>query len=59
MRRGLETLSITDARWKDLGLPDFAAPIHLSCSDHNGHHGIYLVMIVCRPPARGSGQKAT
>ena len=43
VRRGLETLSITDARWKELGLPDFAAPIHLSCSDHNGHHGIYLV----------------
>ena len=43
VRRGLETLSITNARWKELGLPDFAAPIHLSCSDHNGHHGIYLV----------------
>ena len=43
VRRGLETLSITDARWKELGLPDFSAPIHLSCSDHNGHNGIYLV----------------
>jgi branched-chain amino acid transport system substrate-binding protein len=43
VRRGLETLSITDARWKELGLPHFAAPIHLSCSDHNGHRGIYLV----------------
>ncbi|MDE2286582.1 MAG: ABC transporter substrate-binding protein [Hyphomicrobiales bacterium] len=42
VRRGLETLNITEARWKELGLPDFAAPIHLSCADHNGHNGIYL-----------------
>jgi branched-chain amino acid transport system substrate-binding protein len=43
VRRGLESLNITDARWKELGLPGFAAPIHLSCADHNGHNGIYLV----------------
>ena len=42
VRRGLETLNITDARWKELGLPAFAAPIHLNCADHNGHNGIYL-----------------
>jgi len=42
VRRGLETLNITDARWKELGMEGFAAPINLSCSDHNGHHGIYL-----------------
>jgi branched-chain amino acid transport system substrate-binding protein len=42
MRRGLETLNITEARWKELGLEGFAAPINLTCSDHNGHHGIYL-----------------
>jgi branched-chain amino acid transport system substrate-binding protein len=42
VRRGLETLNITDARWKELGLEGFAAPIHLSCADHNGHNGIYL-----------------
>ena len=42
MRRGLEALNITDSRWKQIGLPDFAAPIHLSCADHNGHNGIYL-----------------
>src|SRR4029077_5930263 len=29
VRRGLETLSITDGRWKELGLPEFAAPIQL------------------------------
>ena len=43
MRRGLETLNITDARWKELGLPGFAAPIHLTCSDHNGHNDVFLV----------------
>jgi branched-chain amino acid transport system substrate-binding protein len=42
VRRGLEALNITDARWKELGLEGFAAPIHLSCADHNGHNGIYL-----------------
>ena len=42
VRRGLEALNITDERWKQMGLPDFAAPIHLSCADHNGHNGIYL-----------------
>ena len=43
VRRGFEALSITDARWKEVGLPGFAAPIHLSCADHNGHGGISLV----------------
>ena len=26
-----------------MGLPGFAAPIHLSCSDHNGHNLISVV----------------
>jgi branched-chain amino acid transport system substrate-binding protein len=42
VRRGLETLRITPTRWKEIGLGGFAAPINVSCSDHNGHHGIYL-----------------
>jgi branched-chain amino acid transport system substrate-binding protein len=43
VRRGLETLSISEARWKELGLPDFAAPITaVSCADHNGHHAAYM-----------------
>jgi hypothetical protein len=41
VRRGLETLRITPIR-KEMGLEGFAAPINVSCSDHNGHHGIYL-----------------
>jgi branched-chain amino acid transport system substrate-binding protein len=43
MRRGMEALNITAARWKELGLPSFAEPIHLSCSDHNGHDNVFLV----------------
>ncbi len=43
VRRGFEALNITEARWKELGLPGFAGPIHLSCADHNGHSGISLV----------------
>ena len=43
VRRGFKSLKITDARWKELGLPGFAAPIHLSCSDHNGHNLISVV----------------
>jgi branched-chain amino acid transport system substrate-binding protein len=43
MRRGLEAMHISDARWKELGLPGFAEPIHVTCSDHNGHANIFLV----------------
>jgi branched-chain amino acid transport system substrate-binding protein len=43
MRRGLETLDITAERWTELGLPGFAAPVSVSCSDHNGHHGVYVM----------------
>jgi len=43
MRRGLEALNVTEARWKEIGLPGFAEPIHLSCTDHNGHDNVFLV----------------
>jgi branched-chain amino acid transport system substrate-binding protein len=42
VRRGLETLQITDARWKELGLEGFAAPMKVTCDDHNGHHSAYM-----------------
>ena len=42
MRRGLETLQISAARWKEMGLPDFAAPINVTCDDHNGHNAAYM-----------------
>jgi len=42
VRRGLETLNITAARWKELGLPEFGSPLAVSCTDHNGHQAAYL-----------------
>ncbi len=42
MRRGMESLKITAARWKEIGLGGFAAPMAVSCSDHNGHHSAYV-----------------
>jgi branched-chain amino acid transport system substrate-binding protein len=43
VRRGFETLRIDAARWKELGLDGFAAPVTgLSCADHNGHHAAYM-----------------
>ena len=42
MRRGLESLKISAARWKEMGLADFAAPMSVSCSDHNGHNSAYM-----------------
>src|ERR1700730_9544424 len=43
VRRGFETLNITAARLKELGMEGFAAPVKLSCADHNGHGGMSLV----------------
>jgi branched-chain amino acid transport system substrate-binding protein len=42
MRRGLETLQITAARWKEIGLENFGPPIDVTCDDHNGHHAAYV-----------------
>jgi branched-chain amino acid transport system substrate-binding protein len=42
VRRGLETLNISEARWKEIGLPEFASPLKVSCADHNGHHAAYM-----------------
>ena len=43
VRRGLETLKITEARWKELGLAGFGAPITgVNCTDHNGHAPAYM-----------------
>lgn len=42
MRRGLETLNITEARLKELGMEGFAAPVKVACTDHNGHHKAYV-----------------
>jgi branched-chain amino acid transport system substrate-binding protein len=42
VRRGLESLDLTDARWTEIGLPGFAGPLQLSCSDHNGHRPAFM-----------------
>ena len=42
VRRGLETLSISAARWTEIGLPAFAGPLQLSCQDHNGHQPAFM-----------------
>ena len=51
MRRGLETLNITEARLKELGMEGFASPVKVACEDHNGHHKVYV--------AEWDGQKWT
>ena len=42
VRRGLETLNISAARWKELGLPEFGSPLAVSCTDHSGHQAAYM-----------------
>jgi branched-chain amino acid transport system substrate-binding protein len=43
VRRGLETLKMTEARWKELGLPEFGGALTgISCTDHNGHQSAYM-----------------
>ena len=42
MRMGLEKLDLSAARYKELGLEGFAAPITGSCSDHAGGGSIFL-----------------
>jgi branched-chain amino acid transport system substrate-binding protein len=54
VRRGLESLNVSAARLKDIGLPDFAAPVHVSCADHSGHHGVYLAVWDGRKWTKGS-----
>jgi branched-chain amino acid transport system substrate-binding protein len=42
MRRGLESMNITEARLAEMGMKDFAAPVRVSCTDHNGHHKVFI-----------------
>ncbi|MBC7283719.1 ABC transporter substrate-binding protein, partial [Hoeflea sp.] len=43
MRNGLENLDITEERLKEIGMEGFALPMKLSCTDHSGHHKVYVV----------------
>ncbi len=42
VRRGLETLNITEARLKELGMEGFANPVKIACGDHSGHNKAYV-----------------
>jgi branched-chain amino acid transport system substrate-binding protein len=43
VRRGLESLSLTAARLKELGLEGFTSPITgVNCTDHNGHGSAFM-----------------
>ncbi|HEX2137872.1 MAG TPA: ABC transporter substrate-binding protein, partial [Microvirga sp.] len=42
VRQGLESLNITEERLKELGMEGFAAPVKVTCEDHNGHHKVYV-----------------
>ena len=42
VRRGLESMDLSEARWKELGLSGFAEPLKLSCADHNGHKAAFI-----------------
>ena len=42
VRRGLETLNVTDARWAEIGLPGFAGALRLTCQDHNGQRAAFM-----------------
>ncbi len=43
VRRGLESLNLTEARLKELGMAGFAAPITgVNCTDHNGHGAAFM-----------------
>tara|TARA_R110000751_G_scaffold31980_13_gene80872 strand:+ start:7098 stop:8363 length:1266 start_codon:yes stop_codon:yes gene_type:complete len=38
MRDAYESLSISEERWNELGLPGFAQPFQVTCSDHGAPH---------------------
>jgi branched-chain amino acid transport system substrate-binding protein len=42
VRKGMETLEISAERLKEIGLDGFMTPLKLSCTDHSGHHDVYV-----------------
>ena len=42
VRRGLENLNLDAARFKALGLEDFAGPLKTTCADHNSHSATFV-----------------
>ncbi|BBF93705.1 ABC transporter substrate-binding protein [Blastochloris tepida] len=42
VRRGLESMNISEERWKEMGFAGFAAPVNISCDDHSGHNRVFI-----------------
>ncbi len=42
VRKGLETLDLTEARLKELGFGGFSKPIKITCKDHAGAHPMFV-----------------
>ena len=42
VRRGLESLDITEARLEEMGLEGFMPPMKVTCEDHSGRHAVYV-----------------
>lgn len=42
VRRGFESLDLTEARLKEIGMDGFAAPLKLSCSEHSGRNKVFV-----------------
>ncbi len=42
VRRGLENITLDEARFKAIGLPAFAGNLQLTCKDHNGHRSAFI-----------------
>jgi len=43
VRRGLETINLSEARLKELGAAGFAPTTRVTCEDHNGHNEVFLL----------------
>lgn len=42
MRKGMETLNLTEERLKELGFEGFSKPIKITCKDHAGAHAMFV-----------------
>ncbi|MBU2534413.1 MAG: ABC transporter substrate-binding protein [Alphaproteobacteria bacterium] len=42
VRKGLETLNLTEARLAELGFANFSQPIKVTCKDHAGAHPMFV-----------------
>ncbi len=43
VRRGMESLNLSEARLKELGMDGFAGPVKVTCADHSGAHKVFLL----------------